>query len=128
MKLSNLGVRFVSNDTDIHAPHPSYPTKLFFNGRPSYLLIPSKWGFILEPEGDMVGYMVGSNLNIAFKRVDLLPIVVDRPDFSGLGAKEKMIAVRDAISARASSENSAFISGAINWWLDQDLERDSHSP
>lgn len=128
MKLANLGVRFIVDDEQVEAPSPNRPTKLYFSGRPSYVLFSSAWGFILEPEDDMLSHLLVSGNPAPFKRRDLLPIIVDCPGFSKLPATKKLIAIRDALAARISNEQAAFIAGAINWWVDQVRENESQSP
>lgn len=129
MKLANLGIRFVVDSDQVESPSSNRPTKLYFNGRPSYVLLSSKWGFVLEPEDDMLTHMLASStISTAFKRRDLIPIIVDCPGFSELSAVKKMIAVRNALLGRVSDEQAAFAAGAINWWVDQVLEKDSQSP
>ena len=128
MKLANLGVRFTVDDEPAEAPSPNRPTKLYFSGRPSYVLSSSTWGFVLDPEDDMLSHLLVTGSPAPFKRRDLRPVIVDCPGFSRLPAIKKLLAIRDALAARISAEQSAFIAGAINWWVDQVLEKDSQSP
>lgn len=128
MKLSNLGVKFIVDDEQVQSPSCIRPTKLYFSGRPSYVLIPAEWGFILEPENDMLTHVLSSSNNATFRRRDLLPIVVDRQGFKSLSAAAKMRAIRDALLARISTEQATLAKGAIDWWLDQILENDNQSP
>lgn len=128
MKLSTLGVRFIVDDEEVPIPPPNRPTTLVLNGRSLWILSCCSWGFHLTPDDDAVVTNLLANPSIVYSRRDLLHIIVDSPGFVDQPAVVKMQKVRDAIAARTSRELSDFATGAINWWLNQALENDSHSP
>jgi hypothetical protein len=128
LKLSSLGVRFIIDDEEVTIPSRNRPTTLVLNGRSLWSLSCCSWGFHLAPDDDAVFANLLANPSIAYSRKDLLHIIVDSPGFVDQPAAVQMRKVRDAIAARTSKELADFAVGAINWWLDQALENDSHSP
>ena len=128
MKLSTLGVRFIVDDEEVAVPSRNRPTTLVLNGRSLWILSCCSWGFYLAPDDDAVLTNLTANPSIIYSRKDLLHIIVDSPGFIGQSATTQMRKVRDAIAARTSKELADFAVGAINWWLDQALENDNHSP
>jgi hypothetical protein len=128
LKLSTLGVRFVVDDEEVATPSRNRPTTLVLNGRPLWSLSCCSWGFHLAPDEDAVFANLLANHSMVYNRKSLLHIFADSPGFVDKPAAVQMRRVRDAIAARTSKELADFAVGAINWWLDQALENDSHSP
>lgn len=128
MKLSTLGIRFIVDDEEVAEPSPRRPTTLVLNGRALWILSCCSWGFYLAPDDGAVLTNLTAQPSIIYSRKDLAHIIVDSPGFEDAPVAIKMQKVRDAIAARTSKELSDFAVGAINWWLDQALEKDSQSP
>jgi hypothetical protein len=127
VKLGNLGVKFIVDGVDSGFLSDSRPTRLMLNGNSSYVVCCMDWGFSLRADDEMIVSML-SKYTGSYHRRDLGIIVVDCKDFLAKDKIAKMEQIRNAIVARGSVEYGEFASGAINWWIDQERDKDNQSP